>query len=68
MPASGTMVSPVAHNSSRDFPEAAKKPAIGGLLRLRFGENHRPPPQTEPRLEGAGFCHLRMSDSYVPLR
>jgi hypothetical protein len=31
-------------------------------------ENHRSPPQTEPRLEGAGFCHLRMSDSDVPLR
>ena len=31
-------------------------------------ENHRSPPQTEPRLEDAGFCHLRMSDSDVPLR
>ena len=37
MPASGTMASPVAQDSSRDFPEAAKKPAIGGLLLLRFG-------------------------------
>ena len=47
----------------------------GGLVALEdagpadapSGKRNRGP-QSEPRLEGAGFCHLRMSDSNVPLR
>jgi hypothetical protein len=50
---------------SRRRPRSPQLAAPCGCVSV---ENHRPPPQTEPRLEGAGFCHLRMSDSYVPLR
>ena len=45
-----------------------RSPQLAGFCCCVSVENHRSPLQTEPRLEGAGFCHLRMSDSDVPLR
>ena len=45
-----------------------RSPQLAGSCGCFLVENHRPFPQSEPRLEGAGFCHLRMSDSDVPLR